>query len=411
MDLDVLAAMQQRSSYERYARFVKPSSLSQEAYTILSAMGEWYDNNPQVEEINWRSFGAWFVLVRHAKMDKVKLQVLKDYIGILDTKEAGDDLKPLMEGLAKRDYAGKIAEVALRISDGDYGLTFDNITTLLAEYDKSVGKVDRLDDAIGGFTLEAMNKVSAPGLEWRMHCLREGLGDIRKGDLLLFGKRPDVGGTTFMASEVTYMAEQLPEDQHVIWFNNEEEGDKVRRRILQAACGWTSKKMEGDLKGAMSEYLHRMGSMDKIIVVDLPGMHVKDCERVLEKYNAGLIIFDQLWKVHGYEEEGEVMRQTLIANWGRELSKKHAPVMGVHQAGGEAEGQKWLNQGMLYGSKTGVQGEADAIVMMGRHPDTGNTRYIHIPKNKLQTPGNPALRNGKWEVEIVPDIARFKEYL
>lgn len=111
----------------------------------------------------------------------------------------------------------------------------------------------------------------------------------------------------------------------------------------------------------------------------------------------------------GFETEGETMRQTLLANWQRELSKQWAPVISVYQASADAEGQRWINQSQLYYSKTGVAGEADLIVTLGRDFKTGNARYLWLPKNKSMTPGDATKREGKWEITIIPDEARFQE--
>ena len=69
-------------------------------------------------------------------------------------------------------------------------------------------------------------------------------------------------------------------------------------------------------------------------------------------------------------------------------------------------------------SKTAVQGEADAIVMLGHDPESGDTgqRYIHAPKNKMPF-AHPQRRKAgisfraDWERSQLigsPDIA--KEY-
>ena len=75
--------------------------------------------------------------------------------------------------------------------------------------------------------------------------------------------------------------------------------------------------------------------------------------------------------------------------------------------GGDAEGKPYPSMDMLYGSKTGIQGEADLIIMLGRK-DNSSTRYISLPKNKLQTPRNRAKRNGRWTVTLNADIARIE---
>lgn len=414
MDLDVLAALAQRRSYERYSRFVKPSSLGEETYTLFQAMGEWFKHNTKADTIDWNAFGAWFALVRAAKMPKDKLKVHKELISVLASKDADlSELAPLIHGLAKRDVASRIGDLALRIADGEKG-SFEDIATLIAEHDHVTGKIDRLDSSLVPFGVESIQQASAPGLQWRLRCLQLSAGDLRQGDLVIFGKRPDSGGTTFVASEASWMAEQLAEqDKHVLWINNEERGGKVTSRIVQATVQWHTDKVLSNPEGAMKEYLARMGRADRVLFHDLADAHIKDINALLDRYGEriGLIIIDQLWKVHGFEDEGEVMRQTLLANTAREWAKKYAPIIAVHQAGGQAEGMRWIPFSMLYGSQTGVQGEADLIIMMGRDFTTGDSRYLWTPKNKMQTPGDRKLRNARWELEIEPDLARFKEYV
>ena len=238
------------------------------------------------------------------------------------------------------------------------------------------------------------------------------LGDLRQGDLVVVGTRPDTGKTTFLASEATYMAPQLAEDQCVLWVNNEEEGNKVFRRLIQSALGRSTAKLDANLPQALDDYKLAVGRADKIVMLNKADVHVRDVDLLVKKYNCGLIIFDQLWKVHGFDAEAgnEVARQTMLFNWARELAKKVAPVITVHQADGSAEGVKWIDMSKLYGSKTGIQGEADAIITIGRLPDTGDARYLYVPKNKMMGK-DPALRNGMFEIEIEKDIGRFKEFV
>ena len=84
----------------------------------------------------------------------------------------------------------------------------------------------------------------------------------------------------------------------------------------------------------------------------------------------------------------------------------------VAQADASAEGVRWLDQSQLYGSKTGMQGEADVQLMIGKDNEPGHEgdRFISIVKNK--TSGgprcNPSLRHGKFEVTFDGERARFR---
>jgi hypothetical protein len=414
IELELLNVLKDRVSYDAYSRFVNQTSLGEESYNIFVGMGEWFKHSPKEPAIDWEHFKAWWCMVRHAKMDKTKLTI---YRGIMDRLAAmappdPSKVKALLEGLQTRDYAARIADKALKIADGDFTVDFNAIGDMVDERNRVIGKVDKIDNNILFPSLSGLEKVGAPGLKWRLTCMNESLGDLRQGDFIILGKRPDSGGTTFLASEATFMAEQLGGEKVVLWINNEEDGNKVLRRVVQSALAWPTAKVESDLAAALEAYAKKLGKIDKIVLFNKADVHVRDVEILLEKFSPGLIVFDQLWKLHGYEREAanEVTRQTMVFNWAREVAKEHAPVITVHQADGSAEGKKWIDMSQLYGSKTGVQGEADAIVTIGRLPEEGNKRYIYVPKNKLSG-GNPALRNGRFEVEIQPEIARWKEYV
>lgn len=410
IDLEILSALSSRQRYERYSRFVKLSSLTEESANILQAMGEWYSSNPSTETISWKGFSAWFVLVRNSKMDKAKLELHKQLLAILERGDVPEaDIKPLLEGLAKRDYASQIADTALRVADGDSKATLDGVRKLLDDYDSHSGRVDEVEGYVGDFTLDRLQSVAGPGLQWRLQCLNDGAGELREGDLVMFGKRPDSGGTTWVAQEATYMAEQMSFDENVLWFNNEEQGDKVRRRIVQAALGWTAEEIEEFLPEALEQYTDLMGgNRNKIRVYDKSRIHIKEADHAIKKFKPRLIICDQLWKFKGFEHEGDVNNQTHLANWAREKAKEGTSVIAVHQLGGDAENQLYPTMDMLFGSKTGIQGEADLIITMGRKWSMEGKRGIFLPKNKLLTPGDKSKRNGKWIVNIDTDRARIE---
>ena len=91
-------------------------------------------------------------------------------------------------------------------------------------------------------------------------------------------------------------------------------------------------------------------------------------------------------------------------------------MIAVHQADGTAGGVPYLEMSQLYMSRVGIQGEADAIIMIGSSYDSSipqNTRYLNIPKNKLA--GGPLsdtkYRHAKYEIQIDPERARYKGFV
>lgn len=270
MDLEILSILKEREAYGKYSRFIKEQAVGTETWIILGAMGEWFKHNAIATEINWKHFNAWFCLVRHAKMDAAKMAIFKGIIEKLETlpPPPASAVQPLLEGLITREYASQIAEKALRITDGDFGVKISSIVDLVEQRNHEIGKVDGLDKHVLLPSLAGLSAVSAPGLKWRLDCLNEALGDLRQGDLVVVGTRPDTGKTTFLSAEATFMAPQLPEEKCVLWINNEEEGNKVFRRIIQSALGRKSAAMEANFPKALDDYQKVMGRLDKIVMLN-----------------------------------------------------------------------------------------------------------------------------------------------
>jgi len=411
MELDLLAVLKNKDYYNRFVRFVTKHSVSTETTTILGDMGVWFN---KWEEIDWVTFKIWFFTVRHPTMKEDKATIYQRIFTKLETHEPTVVAEEVVTAFIARDFGERVGDIGMRVGAGESGSKLEDIPPLIDSYYDEVGKAEALDSM---FVTDDLHEMAASlaigtGLHWRLPELNAALGPLRKGDFIIISARPDSGKTTMLASECTCMGAQLAgTDKHVMWFNNEEEGKKVKWRIYQAALGMETDYMNTHLAEAVERYTDMMGSTDRVKVLDNKRMHVSDIEEVLKHYEAGVIVIDQLWKVQGFEKESvsEVDRQTRLFSWAREMASMYGPVITVHQADGSAEGQMWIEMNQLYGSKTGIQGEADAIVTLGKSHDMGKemTRGLYIHKNKMFGE-DPAMRNSKHEITILPEIARFE---
>jgi len=178
------------------------------------------------------------------------------------------------------------------------------------------------------------------------------------------------------------MAQQLKDNKVVLWFNNEEDIVRIKNRVVQSTLGATEADVDADPVTANSHY---ESIIDNRIVFVEDSTSISKIERTIAKYNPGLIVIDQLYKVRGNfgqtEMEAERFRQ--LCEWARNLGKHVAPVIVSNQLDSSAEGEKCPPMNCLYGSKTGAQGEADCIIMIGREYHNPDKRYIYTPKNKL----------------------------
>lgn len=384
--LDILAILSDKDNYDRFSPFIKEHLVGVEAYTIIKDMGDFLKKH---DEMTWKTFAPYFFMVKHPMFKPDKVEIYKEIFDSLETHTPNEDLvEELTEHFISKDYATKIGEAALSIVEGKGGYDMDSVHHLVDEYEVELDKAGDIDSFLVTDDAAEILKAtsSSNGLSFRLPELQETIGRIRKGHFIVISAYVGAGKTTLLASEAVELASQMEEGKHLLWFNNEEDGNAVRKRIQQSATGFTSKDMEDNPTGFISAW-NAHPAKGRILVYDRGEMYTRDMERVIKRYPPGLIIIDQLWKCHraGNATENEVTKLSMVFNWGREMAKRHCPVITVHQADSSAHGQLWIEANQMYMSKVGLQGEMDAIITLGRSLDPGfeNIRGLYTPKNKL----------------------------
>lgn len=313
----------------------------------------------------------------------------------------------LLEEHRRRSLAGQVALTALDVESGKK--TTEQLLELFNEFEHQEVETDEIKPVNMNLKELYETQIKTPGLRWRVEWLNKSLGSLRKGDFGFIFARPETGKTTFLASEITNMVNQTNGD--ILWFNNEEQGNKVGIRVFQAALGLNIDELftNDEVKQARYDEL----TQDRIKILDFEDSNSKHrIEAVLKHYNPALIIFDQIDKIRGFKGERNDLELKQIYQWAREIAKTYAPVIAVSQANGDAEGKLFLTMDMVDGSKTAKQGEADWILGIGKEQDnTSRTRYFNISKNKLIGDADtmPDLRHGSTQVLIKPEIARYED--
>ncbi len=330
---------------------------------------------------------------------------------VLETIDASDIvITEVLNTFKERQLSKRIALEALAVAEGRSSAEkLTQLSQQLAEI-KQAPVVEEETDFVND-NLEDLysDHIKTPGLRWRLPSLNRMLGSLRKGDFGFLFARPESGKTTFLASEVSYFAEQTSD--YILWFNNEEQGSKVALRVYQASLGVTTQELYANVEANNKRYEELTGR--RIKIVDNATIHKADVERLIKKYKPALILFDQLDKVKGFTNDREDLRLGEIYQWARELAKMYCPVIAVSQADGSGEGKKWLTMDNVANAKTAKQAEADWILGIGKSHDEGleYIRHLHASKNKLlgDSDSEPELRHGRIDVLIDPQIARYKD--
>jgi hypothetical protein len=333
----------------------------------------------------------------------------------LDSMSVSDTTtEVLLQSYYKQRLLKEISLGAYEVSEGKKDL--ESLLPLLKEFNdhptqESLEEFEFVTDNIE----DLLNTTyRTPGLRWRLSTLNRMLGSLRAGDFGFIFARPETGKTTFLASETTFMAQQLKEGQGpVIWFNNEEQHGKVKLRCYQATLGATLAQINSNPAAAQNAFL--AATFGKHQIPNTQGTISKgQIEAIIQKYKPSLVIYDQIDKIVGFKADREDLLMGAIYQWARDLAKvyQHAAI-GVCQADGSGENQKWLTMANVANAKTAKQAEADWILGIGKVHDAGYEalRFLHLSKNKLagDEDSDPTRRHGKSEVLINPGIARYED--
>ena len=388
--------------YNRYNRYINKTNITKEYLVILESLKEYYNKFEEHKYLSSDELKTWFHHVNPAIKDKELYDALFERLSSLDISDTVAE--EIVTNMIEKEYANKIITTLIPvIEDSSFRKLNTEVKKLVDEYEEVCNlKKDEEDNPFVTAELETIleETTTGSGLHWRLDCLNKSVGLLRGGNLMHVFARPDMGKTSFLASEATFIASQLKDDEVLVWINNEEKGSKVRLRTYQACLGANTSAILTNLNKAKELYKERGGS--KILIYDDATVKLSDIKKLFSEYNIRVMIIDQGDKV-AFSKDGDMSQadrlQRLYQHY-RELAKKYnADIITAGQCSGEGEGKKWLTMDMMNNSKTGKPGELDVAIGIGAtheeqtQEDDGvpMNRYIHVCKNKHGPHGKAAV--------------------
>lgn len=406
-ELSILKYLLDVKNYHKYRRYIVISKEYRELTQLYHTLDALHERFPEIETKSVDELEA-YVAVCYPNLSKGEQTALGELCEQIKGSEVSEEVsKTLLESIRHRASARALALAAFEVSEGRGDAS--NLRNLLDDT-YQVQQTGFTANFVTNDLREVLaDTIDSPGLHWPLDCLNVSLGPLRRGDFGFVFARPETGKTTFIAHAITHMAEQC--ERPIVWFNNEEQGKKVRGRTFQAALGCTTGHLKENVDECQKQYDDRTRSL--IRIYDDASIHRRDVEAVVESINPELLVFDQIDKIRGFDADRPDLVFGRIYQWARELAKKHCPVIGTCQADGTGEGVKWLTMGHVAEAKTSKQAEADWILGIGRSNEAGteDVRYFNISKNKLMGAAStdPELRHGRFDVYIRPNIARYQD--
>lgn len=405
-ELSLLSLLLKKDNYNTYYELVDQKHLKdtyRELSHIYKALERAHGNTPA--DITLPDLVAYFWVIYptadHSIYDDLFVRIRKVSL----SEDAGVGL---LNDINKRQASLKLSEHLYLVSQGkatmEEGQKYLDI--LQENTPQNNNDLQPLDTNL---ELLLQDVYQRPGLRWRLNCLNRSLGSLRAGDFGFIFARPETGKTTFLASEVSNFLTQT--DGNICWFNNEEQGQKVVLRVYQAFFGCTLEQLIANVRKYKAEF--ERATQGRFRFYDSATLSRSQIERIIGSDSPRLVVYDQIDKVKGFSADREDLRLGSIYQWARELAKNSHSVIGVCQADGSAENVKYLNMDNVANAKTSKQAEGDWILGIGKIHDLGSesVRYLNICKNKLMgdEDSNGALRHGKFECLIEPNIARYRD--
>lgn len=376
VDLQILKYCSTADNYDSIKGSIDRDVCVKESWVLLQAFDKYYELGADIID---KDFKTWFRIRCHPEFKKEN-HIL--YGRIIDNVLAEDmpDSVGFHATINKLRNQSTLESVLSEYKRGR--LSDDDLASELSVLSKVPSGGDVV--ATGIDPMELAEHARTGGLYWRLEDLNKSVGPVAGGDFILIGKRPEVGGTSFLCSEMTFMLSQLPAGGRALIFNNEEEVHKVKSRVVSAALGIDYLRVMSDPAATKESYEKWQDEREMLVIHDTQ-MTIHSIERAIQEYKPTIIGINVLLKVGGIDRKEDHDKLEQLGVHLRAMSDDYgAPIFGVVQADPQADGVKYIPQTWIYKSKTALQGEADVLIMIGTDEE-GNEedRYIHVAKNKI----------------------------
>lgn len=380
IDLDILTFIRERENYEAYKDSITKNLCTKESWLLVGDIGRYYDDNPTATALS-EDFKLWFRVTGHPGWKSEEHDI---YATIIDNVlvRPTPDRSTFLSQLERTRFITSVSGAYDKLRDGH--ASPDDFGSRVAEFRDILLRRSRTQ-SVQEYDIEdiAKDMRSNAGLFWRLEDLNRSIGPIRKGDFIVVAKRPEVGGTSFLCSEMSYMIEQLPPNSNSIIFHNEEAPRKVYSRMMSSALTVDYKTIM--LNPALHKaHYHRWLQGRTWELNHDTSMTLASLHRKLRERQYDLIGINVLLKVGGTNAKEDHDKFQALGEECRRIAELHAPIIAVVQADPSAEGLRFIPQDRIYKCKTALQAEADALIMIGQdHDMPSDIRYINVAKNKI----------------------------
>ena len=349
-------------------------------YDTIQKAHSKYDSDISIDELYSLHTSVYNPALTRAM--KISVSELVEDIRTIDVpnEKIADDIIKVMQD---RNVAQKIAVEATEIFNGRPA-DFNVISKIIEhhEQDKPVEQIDSVTDNIG----ELINQLNVT-TKWKFNLaeLKNNIGGVGDGNLMIVFARPETGKTAFWVSLVAAPYGFAEQGAKVHAFINEEPAVRTQMRAISSYTGSNKDQIISNIQQAHQDWIK---IKDNIKMLDVVDWTIQDIDRHCELHKPDIIVIDQLDKINitgTYARTDEKLRA--IYTSAREIAKRRScVVIAISQASADAHNRDFISFDMMENSKTGKAAEADLIIGIGRNSsiDRDNiNRTLCVSKNKI----------------------------
>ena len=383
IEKQMIRLMLNKKFYTQYKGVLSPTVFAGDIsslYETIQKAHEKYEDDIKVDELYSLHTAIFNPALTRAAKEKFS-ELIED---IREVQEPNKEIaKDIMRILSDRDLAQRIAVEATEIFNGKEA-NFADITGMIDKHKTNIN-----EDKIPAVTNNVDEVLDLLGMttKWKFNIpmLRDNVGGIGGGNLMISFARPETGKTAFWISLCSGPEGFAEQGAKIHAFINEEPAIRTQMRAISCYTGMTREEIIQEKNMAQRVWSE---IKDNISMFDTVDWSMEDIDAHCEKHRPDIIVIDQLDKVNvsgTYARTDEKLRQ--IYTSAREIAKRRdCAVIAMSQASADAHNRNSISFDQMENSKTGKAAEADLIIGIGKNTNSDpsdKTRTLCVSKNKI----------------------------
>jgi len=383
IEKQMIRLMLNKKFYTQYKGTLSPTVFAGDIsslYDTIQKAHDKYEEDIKVDELYSLHTAIFNPALTRAAKEKFS-ELVED---IKEVQEPSREIaKDIMRILSDRDLAQRIAVESTEIFNGKEA----NFSEIVSMIDKHKNNIDEeKTPAVTSNVSEVLDLLDVT-TKWKFNIpvLRDNVGGIGGGNLMIAFARPETGKTAFWVSLCTAPNGFAEQGAKIHAFINEEPAIRTQMRAISCYTGMTRDEIIEDKEMANKSWSE---IKDNISMFDTVDWSMEDIDAHCEKHKPDIIVIDQLDKVNvtgTYARTDEKLRQIYTSV--REIAKRRdCAVIAISQASADAHNRNSISFDQMENSKTGKAAEADLIIGIGRNANSdleNKIRTLCVSKNKI----------------------------